>query len=205
MSKEIPVLIKPLRESKYPGYKGGYSVTENLCLYREGVTYFPGTEIINTERLAFDIERLLTWDRLYGLLPFRYSMMIDAFYPVINRRFRKPVTSPTLATFDAAVRTIPGHVYDDTRPYPRFGIHQFEFPADNLFVNWSLPEKNTVCIGVIQKHPVMDLETVITHIVPRAVAIFNRLCPTRQIQEDTVAHVSALAKEASHIQPVLRE
>ena len=128
---EIPVLLKGLEYSTYPGYKGGgnSSGPENLSTYREKVT-MRDEEVIRDWWLAFDIERHYTWGKDFSILSYAYSMMIDGHYPMRRWPFLGKGSHPTVEEFSSIAEQLGDFVLDDTITLERNGLHTYRNPTE---------------------------------------------------------------------------
>jgi len=180
-------------ELVYPGLiNKGNRIIQNLCSYREGTNIQeinkPGDSM---NGIIFDVERTVTWDKTCKLLPFAYSIMIDRFYP--SER------GPTLEKFTVVADQLLGFTHKPNKqkytPY-----REYVNPEGNLFINWSIDNKG-VCIGVIQKNPIPELDRVVVEIIPYAVEVFNQLSPDRQLSQDVLKKSVAIARESDKILP----
>jgi hypothetical protein len=205
--------LRGIQESIYPGYVWSPGFVENLSSYREDFELFEGA-LINPV-LAFDIERVVSWDRCYNLLPFKYSMMIDVYYTV--SRLRKE-TRPTREGFRKKVSRLDGFILEEDRNDMNDksdvmsikGLLEYTNLQKNVFTNWSINTYNSmikrdkICVGVIQKTPVSELSPVLKDVVPYAVSVFNQLSPERKLDEAIVEESIKVALESDKILPKCR-
>ena len=189
-------LFKGTEIWEYPGYTGGNQCVENLSMYREEPVFRRETDVIDSEGLAFDIERHVGWDTAtLELRPFTYSMMIDGYYPITGWPFSRKY-QPSVEEFEKIARGLGGFIKDEetSERFSHRGQRGAYFlnPDRNMFINWSVSNSvpprgpDTICIGVVQNEPVADLRQVTDEIVPYAVSVFNRLSPTSQISDELV-------------------
>lgn len=199
-------------------------VQHNLSSYRENTRRKPATgtlyhvkagSIVKTKKkvpmgfmaesdLEFDIERYVTDE---GTSP-KYSMMINGYYPYASAASR-----PTREDFSRLVSELGGFKLQYNRRDKKltefWGNRLIEYRHDkkNIFVNWSLGEdvvdegKYRICIGVIQRKPVPDLQVVSKEIVPYAASIFNKLSPTIKLEQAVVKASVKLALRNSRTAP----
>lgn len=179
--------------STYPGYKGGNGGVENLSTYSancriehsDARRLDSGRLVLGGENLSFDIERHCLWDEKYNLLPFKYSMMIDGYYPVSKWPFLGRESKPTKGEFAKIASQLEGFVLEEESQWVKDGGLMYTNPDKNVFINWS-NNWGRICLGVIQQEPVLELNIVTNEIVPYAVSLFNRLSPDLQLTEFVV-------------------
>ncbi|NOQ38102.1 hypothetical protein GQ472_04390 [archaeon] len=209
--KRITLLPKYHR-STYPGYKGGSGYVENLSHYiKDGRPLRDDPDVLIAEDLVFDIERLVSWDTDYNLKPFTYSMMINGYYPLSFWPWHRKNNHPTKEEFIEIASQLPDFAIDEEFSN-RTEIPQYRNSDNNIFTNYRTftskgvlkRRRDQICIGVIQNDRTSDLYTVTNEIVPYAVEIFNRLSPTRKLNQDIVERSIKFAHENDKILPECR-
>lgn len=179
-----------------PDYTGGNGTVDILASYKQKpVVAVVETGLIVDAALQFDIERHISWDQDYRILPFTYSMMIGGCYSGSRLPFGREKRRPTLAEFEEAALSLDGFRLDDNSVHQQ-GQRRYVNLDHNVFINWmSHPKK--VSFGVVQETPVANLTQVTDEIVPYAVSVFNRLSPTNKIHQDIVDKYVAEALKAN--------
>jgi len=205
--KRIERSLKGNSGTIYPPFRGGNRYVENLTTYREDFRLLFGAII--DDFLAFDIEKYVSWDKQYNLMPFMYSMMIDGCYPISRLSFLGKKSKPTREEFVKRACQLHGFVLDEE--VTSRGFLTYVNRERNISINWddksnSVPKlgRDKICIGVIQANPVPELQTVTNEIIPYAVSIFNQLSPTRKIDQYIVNESIRLAFESDKILPRCR-
>lgn len=183
----------------FPGYKGGNGVVQNLSSYMENPVMKEGSILSTT--LQFDIERHVSWDEHYLLLPFTYSTMIDVIYSPGIWMFGKRRSS--VQKFDQTASSLKGFVLDTKITLEKNGLRTYKNPEQNVFINWSSLRKNVI-IGIIQQDPVDSLSVVLEKIVPYCIDISNKLNPGRKISLGLVNQMVELALQSDKVLPVRR-
>ncbi len=182
-------ILKHGGTTTYPGYRGGNGYVENLSTYRANCMIEKSNDrrliLSDDEDLAFDIERHISWGEQYNLLPFKYSMMIDGYYPIRKWPFLGRESKPSKEEFAQIASQLEGFVLDEESQWVKDGGLMYRSSDKNVFVNWSSWRKR-ICLGVIQQKPLLDLNIVTNEIVPYAVSLFNRLSPALQLTDFVV-------------------
>ena len=196
-------------EAQYPGYRGGHGWIENLASYRENVHWFKPGEVERSNTLQFDIERHVEWDDKYNLLPFTYSAMANAAYPVPSRvrdMLHLP-SGPRREEFETIAQKLPGF-----KVLERFvGNPQacwYENSALGILVDWNVHSdrinSKNIGIAAVYFETVPTLEVLIQQILPNVVKYFNIINPTRQLNPVIVNKTIALARQRDIIIPKRR-
>lgn len=106
--------------------------------------------------------------------------------------------------FDEIASSLEGFTLDHRITLEVNGQRTYRNHSRNLFINWSIPSGRRICIGAIQEKPVSDLAIVTGEIVPYAISIFNKLSPTKKIQQNIVDQSIREAQQADLIIPKYR-